>query len=122
MRALAEKLREHGLNPWLDEEQLRPGKPWQRELEKQIQTIKSAAVIIGKDTKAPWRDMEIDAFLREFVRRDVPVVPVLLETAPEEPELPVFLSSMGWVDFRESEPEPLEQLIWGITGEKPGRR
>ena len=38
------KLKERGLNPWLDEWELQPGLPWQRELERQIQNIKSAAV------------------------------------------------------------------------------
>jgi hypothetical protein len=26
---------------------------------------------------------------------------------------------MTWVDFRKQEPDPLKQLIWGITGKKP---
>jgi hypothetical protein len=30
-----------------------------------------------------------------------------------------FLSSYMWVDFRQQEPEPMGQLIWGITGIKP---
>jgi hypothetical protein len=26
---------------------------------------------------------------------------------------------MTWVDFRETAPDPLAQLIWGITGQRP---
>jgi hypothetical protein len=25
---------------------------------------------------------------------------------------------MTWVDFRKRDPDPMEQLIWGITGER----
>jgi hypothetical protein len=31
----------------------------------------------------------------------------------------MFLSNHTWVDFRKSDPDPLEYLIWGITGKKP---
>jgi hypothetical protein len=44
VKEIAETLKQQGLTPWLDEWELQPGLPWQRELEKQIQNIKSAAV------------------------------------------------------------------------------
>jgi hypothetical protein len=59
------------------------------------------------------------AFLSEFVSRQVPVIPLLLPDAPHVPELPVFLRLMTWVDFRRDDPNPLEQLIWGITRKRP---
>jgi len=62
--------------------------------------------------------MELDTFLRELVSRGCPVIPVLLKTAPDKPELPLFLASMTWVDFRKQEPDPMKQLIWGITSKK----
>jgi hypothetical protein len=43
---------------------------------------------------------------------------VILEGCEGIPKLPVFLEGMMWVDFRQKEPNPMEQLIWGITGEK----
>src|SRR5688572_12394450 len=92
--------------------------PWQPELEKQIKRIKAAAVFIGPSDLGPWQDMEQQAFLREFIKRKCPVIPVVLPTARKKkaPELPVFLGGMGWVDFRKQDPDPLGQLIWGITG------
>ena len=111
-------MKEHGILPWLDEWELRPGLPWQRLLEEQIGQIKSAAVFIGKDGIGPWEQMELEAFLREFVNRGVPVIPVILANAPKEPKLPIFLRSMTWVDFRKKEPDSLKRLIWGITGER----
>src|SRR2546425_899396 len=66
----------------------------------------------------PWHLSEMDAFLRQFKKRSCPVIPVLLPDAPQQPELPIFLAEMSWVDFRKQEPDPLEELIWGITGKR----
>lgn len=111
-------MKEQGLLPWLDVWELRPGLPWQRALEEQIEHIQTAAVFVGKDGIGPWQQMELEAFLREFVSRGCPVIPVLLDYAPDKPQLPVFLRGMTWVDFRKADSEPLENLIWGITGKR----
>jgi hypothetical protein len=108
-----------GLLPWLDQWELRPGTPWQRVLEEQIANIHAAAVFVGREGIGPWQRQELDGFLREFNKRGCPVIPVLLPGAAGEPELPLFLRGMTWVDFRENVPEPLAQLIWGITGQRP---
>jgi TIR domain len=114
VRALAQQLRGRGLRPWLDEHELRPGLPWQRVFEEQIQSIPAAIVVVGS-TVGPWQDRELAAFLRQFVQRGCPVIPVLLPGI-ERPELPVFLDGMAWVDLAVADPDPLDQLEWGITG------
>jgi len=121
VRKICEQIKELGLLPWLDEEQLQPGLPWQPLLEKQIMQIKSAAVFVGKSGLGPWQQREIDALLREFKQRGCPVIPVLLLDAPhkrKKPSLPVFLRGMTWVDFRVQKPDPLQRLYWGITGKR----
>ncbi|MEH2412695.1 GUN4 domain-containing protein [Nostoc sp.] len=85
-----------------------------------INEIRAAAVFVGESGFGPWQDQEIKAFIRAFVQRKCPVIPVLLPDAPQEPVLPVFLQGLMWVDFRLQNPEPMGQLMWGITGEKPG--
>lgn len=118
---IGELLKSNGIAPWLDEWDLQPGLPWQPLIEQQIKQIKAAAVFVGEVGLGSWQKMEIDALLRAFVRRGCPVIPVLLENAPREPELPVFLEGMTWVDFRKKDPDPLERLIWGITGKRQGK-
>jgi hypothetical protein len=118
VKQIGEQLKASGLRPWLDEWELRPGVFWGKELDKQIKHIKAAAVFIGSDGIGPWQDMEIDAFLRRFVKQGSPAIPVILPGCQETPELPVFLEGMTWVDFRKADPDPLAQLIWGITGER----
>jgi hypothetical protein len=118
VKVIGEQLKERDLHPWLDEWELRPGFLGQKELEKQIENIRSAAVFVGPNGIGPWQDMEIDAFLRQFVRRSLPVIPVILPGCEKIPELPPFLGGMTWVDFRRDDPSPLQRLIWGITGKK----
>ena len=120
VKQIGQQLMAAGLLPWLDEWELRPGLPWQRALEEQIGKIKTAAVFVGKNGLGPWQQQELDAFLRAFVSRGCPVIPVLLADAPQEPALPVFLQAMTWVDFRRADPDPMQRLIWGITGKREG--
>jgi tetratricopeptide (TPR) repeat protein len=115
-RDLAGRLRSAGIEPWLFEEQLRPGQRWQKELERQIETIGAAIVCVGEAGIGPWQDQEIDAFLRQFVRRGSPIIPVLLSTCRDSPKLPLFLEGIQCVDFRREEPDPLGLLVWGIAG------
>ena len=35
--------------------------------------------------------------------------------------LPVFLQGLTWVDLTVTEPDPIDQLVWGITGEHENR-
>jgi hypothetical protein len=119
VKQIGRQLMEQGIRPWLDEWDLRPGFSWQKALEEQISNIRAAAVFVGKSGIGPWQDQELSAFLREFVKRDCPVIPVILSSCESTPELPVFLSGMTWVDFRQDEPVPLDRLIWGVTGRRP---
>jgi hypothetical protein len=121
VRELADTLLAHGLRPWLDEREIRPGQRWQKELERVIGSVNSAAVLTGRSGIGPWQDEEIEALLDDFKRRSAHVIPVLLPTATELREVPLFLRNRSWVDFRVSEPDPVEQLIWGITGQRRER-
>ncbi|HEX4697190.1 MAG TPA: TIR domain-containing protein [Candidatus Udaeobacter sp.] len=122
IKEIGENLKLQGVSPWLDEWELRPGLPWQRALEQQIENVQSAAVFVGAEGMGPWQHQEIDAFLRSFVQRKRPVIPVLLSTAPATPDLPLFLEQNTWVDFRVSDPDPMERLLWGITGQHGGTK
>jgi hypothetical protein len=118
VKQIGKQLVRRGIRPWLDEWNLPPGRLWQPVLEEQIQKIKSVAVFVGDDGLGPWAEVEVHAFLREFVKRRCPVIPVILPSAHEVPKLPVFLDGMHWVDFRKDDPDPIDQLIWGITGKR----
>lgn len=118
VKKIGEHLKESGLLPWLDEWELPPGKPWQELLEAQIGSIQSVAVFVGPDGIGPWQNMEMRAFLSEFVDRKIPVIPVLLPDCEDAPSLPIFLRTLTWVDFRKDDPDPFQRLVWGITQQK----
>ena len=122
VKRMGEGLRARALLPWLDEWELPPGQAWQELLERQIQRIASAAVCIGPAGLSPWHQQEMRGFISEFVDRRLPVIPVLLPGAPAQPELPLFLRQFTWVDFRRADPDPFDQLVWGITGQRPQGR
>jgi len=115
---IGERLKLVGILPWLDRWEIAPGKQWQRELGKQIKHVKSAAIFLGKNGVGPWQDQEQEAFIRHYVSRACPIIPVILSNCSKVPDLPVLLEGLQWVDFRKSEPDPMEQLIWGITGKQ----
>jgi hypothetical protein len=91
-------------------------------LEEQIETIKAVAVFVGEKGIGPWQNEELRAFLCAFVERRCPVIPVLLPEASKQPKLPVFLRNRMWIDFRQEEPNPINQLLWGVTGERSSSR
>ncbi|WP_204137331.1 toll/interleukin-1 receptor domain-containing protein [Halomicronema sp. CCY15110] len=117
---IAQQLQQNNLKPWLDVWELQPGAIWQFALEQQIESIGAAAVFVGQQGLGPWQSEEIYAFLQEFIQRGCPVIPVMLPNVPKQPRLPIFLKNRHWVDFRLQDPDPLVQLVWGVTGIKPG--
>lgn len=119
IRCIADDLIKLGIKPWLDEREIKPGSLWQSALEEQISNIKSATVFVGESGIGPWQNIEIRTFINEFVERKCPVIPAILPSAKTTPPLPILLKSLHYVDFRVSNPDPLIQLQWGITGERP---
>jgi DNA polymerase III delta prime subunit len=119
VREIAQRLAAEDINPWLDQEQIRPGTSWQTVLGQQIETIKSAAVFVGKSGIGPWQNQEMQGLLSQFVNRACPVIPVILSSTDKTPVLPWTLANLHCVDFRARNSDPIKQLIWGITGKKP---
>jgi GTPase SAR1 family protein len=116
VRSIAQRLRSRGLRPWMDERQLRPGQQWQPELEEIIARVPAAALVFGAQ-RGPWQAREIYAFIQQSVSRGCVIVPVLLPDA-DTADLPVFLQGLTWVNLAVPEPDPIDQLVWGVTGQR----
>lgn len=120
VRELKRLLAAKELKVWLDEDELRPGIPWQRLLEAGITSSESVAVLVGSDGLGPWEDEEMQGALRLAVNNGRAVIPVLLPGSPPKPQLPMFLGNRTWVDLHAGfNEEGLARLIWGITGSRP---
>ncbi len=118
---IREQLKQQGIYAWLDKYDFEPFRRWQEQLEEIIPQIKAVAVFIGSSGVGRWADIEMREFLVEFAQRKIRMGLVILPGCPDEliEEVPRFLKGFHWVDFRQSDPDPMEQLIWGITGVKP---
>ena len=116
---IAEGLERRGIIAWVDEWDISPGQSWQKLIQEQMAQVKSAAVFVGQNGIGPWQNEEIEALLQQFRERGCMVIPVLLPSAPSNPEIPLFLGNRRYVDFRQTDPNPLDLLIAGIKGESP---
>jgi len=116
VRLLAQALKARGLLAWMDEAELIPGRPWQPAIEQLIQVVRSAAVVVGPHGVGPWQEFEKEACVTEFVRRGLPVIPVVLPGAPGDASLPLFLRKFTLVNLRDGfTKEGLDRLERGIT-------
>lgn len=117
--SIGEKLKAEGILPWFDILEVKPGTPEKRRQEQQIRKIPVAAVFVGQHKIVDRQELQMYSFIDEFIEREISVIPVILTNAPKDLRLPPYLGNFGRVDFRRSVPEPMGQLIWGITGKRP---
>ena len=122
VRQLAKLLEQRRIKVWLDEEQLVPGEPWIKGLERGLQTSKAVAVCLGRHEMGRWQDPEMQVALNLATKSELLVMPILLPGAGESPEMSAFLALYTWVDLRGGfAVEGIDRIEWGITGKKPSR-
>ncbi|MFN6487945.1 MULTISPECIES: TIR domain-containing protein, partial [unclassified Nostoc] len=118
IEAIANQLRQRGLNPWLDKQEILAGKSFQDAIQEGIQQAKSAAIFISLNGLGKWQLQELRSLNSRFVNEDLPLIPVLLPGVTEIPNDPrlLFLKELNWVRFVDNvdEKEPLERLIEAI--------
>ena len=121
VRKIAQELKRLSLKPWLDEEQIPPGRPFQDVIQQAIPLVKSAAIFIGLDGLGRWQSWELRSLISQCVERKIPVIPVLLPGVKQIPEELIFLKEFRWVSFsqRIDDDHALDLLQWGITFKKP---
>lgn len=120
-RELARALKARGLRPWLDEDELPLGLPWQERLEAAIERSSSFAMLIGPNGIGPWQDEEMRAALMLARKRHLPVIPVLLAGAPPMSNLPPFLGNRTGVEMRAGlTPDAIDRLARGIPRTRQG--
>jgi len=114
VKEIRDRLKQFGLRPWLDEQELIAGGRWLKLLQEQIVQVDSAAIFFGSHGIGRVQEHEIEILLNEAMKRELSLIPVLLSNTVEKPELRPLLELRGWVDFRE--PEPIKKLFEGIKG------
>jgi hypothetical protein len=120
IETLAERLKQHGLKPWLDKEQIPPGRWFQDVIQQAITEVKCAAIFVGTAGLGKWQALEIRSFISQCVTNDIPVIPVLLPGVQKLPDHLLFLQELNWVAFKTlDDGGAFNNLIWGITGKRP---
>jgi hypothetical protein len=125
VRQLANKLLEHGILAWVDDEGVLAGERFSKKLENTIDRAGALAVLIGPQGLGQWQEMEYHAALqRSLEDRDengrprLRLIPVLLPGVAPKPELPLFLRGLHYIDLRKEGPEnqaQLRKLVEAIT-------
>ncbi len=123
VEALARRLRDDGLEPFLDKWHLIPGEPWQEALEEALEASRTCAVFVGARL-GPWQNEEMRAALDERARDgSFRVIPVLLPGAlmPGKKDLPRFLRRLTWVELGAGldDDDAYHRLVCGIRGVPP---
>jgi transcriptional regulator with XRE-family HTH domain len=118
---IVQLLQARGIRTWVDELDLPPGRLFQDEIERVLRSCRSAALFVGSDGAGPWERLEIKAAISQYVKRGLPVIPVLLDDTAADPHLPMFLREFRMVRLGLGSRirSGLDDLVWGITGAKP---
>jgi|GEM_PF-6440457 hypothetical protein len=117
VRIICRKLKEEGLRPWLDEEQIEAGKVFQDEIQQGIIQSKSAAIFIGAKGLGDFQGIELKILISISQKKRISVIPVLLPGVDIIPEGLLLLQQFHWVKFKNINDESaLYKLKMGILG------
>ncbi len=99
VRALYRRLRDDGLQPWLDEEDLQPGQQWRREIPKAVRAADIVLVCLSNRSiaKSGYVQKEIAIALDAAEERPEGTI-YIVPTWLEECEVPERLRDWQWVD------------------------
>jgi len=114
--SMGKLLRERGIYPWIDIEQIPPGRWFQDVIQSAIRRVKTAAIVIGKSGFGRWQKVELRAFLTRCVEDGIPLIPILLPEVETIPSDFLFLKELNYVRFNKKidEQDALSKIIWGI--------
>jgi hypothetical protein len=113
-------LRKHGLNPWLDKNEIPAGRAFLTYMEKGIEQSRSAAIVFGANGVGDWQNIEIQALLIKCLDQDIPLIPVLLPGIADDKKLPLFMRTFNWIKFDNLEDgEAMQALVQGIKEDRP---
>ena len=98
---LARRLRQGGLDVWLDMEKLQPGDRWMSQIEKALHGASAFVVYVGANGVRNWVDNEVRVALDRSTRdTNFRLIPVLGPRS--DPRiLPTFLKQYQWLDLRQ---------------------
>lgn len=116
VKELAQRMRQAGIDVWLDVDELQPGDEWMRELEVALDGSEAFAVYIGRTGIMRWIGREVRVALDRNTQdprfRFIPI----LGPGADPKALPRFVAQHQWVDLRDGDLDPVKirQLVGSI--------
>lgn len=120
VRAIAQELKQQGLKPWIDEDQIRPGDPIPTKVQEGISQSRNFAFFVGLEGFGKFQGFwELDALIMLSAKNNLRIIPVLLPGVKDLPKDQPFFASRRYLQFHQSvdETEPLKELIQTIRNE-----
>src|SRR3954468_17958084 len=96
-KAVAQLLRNTGVDVWLDLDQLMPGEEWQKALENALQDSSHFVVLVGDAGVPRWVDREVRYALDRNTQDPAYRVIPLLGPGSKENALPLFLQQQQYL-------------------------
>jgi hypothetical protein len=111
---LARELGRKGVRTWVDEAQILVGDSPIAKIDNAISKTRFFVVVLSKDSlERSWVKKELEmAITREITEKRFTILPALIG----ECELPLYLRTKRYADFRQSEEKGLQDLLQALVG------
>jgi formylglycine-generating enzyme required for sulfatase activity len=119
---LALKLREKGIEAWLDKAELPGGGHWLNQAAEALGACRSCAFFVGPTGLGQWQESELRIAIERHVKEGTfPVIPVILPGGDPK-SLPTYLNGYTWVAFPQTidDEEAVHRFVCYIRGTTPG--
>ncbi len=107
---------------FFDEKENPPGQVWTKHVERALDAATLFAIFIGAAGIGKWQQIEIQNITEARMERGCSVMPAFLPDAQHSARLPMQLAGLTWIDFRRSDPDPMAELIQGISTRSTSRQ
>ena len=125
-KRLQQRLQQDQIKLWLDKYDLEPLKHWEEQIEKLISHAFCAPIFVGSSGLGPYQKKEVEKLIgigrnNPNFRLGLVILPSCLDDPREDPGISEDIKKLQWINFHQERPDPIEQLIWVITGQKPNQ-
>ena len=104
-----------GAHGWFAHDEVLPGQIWNEQVTEALSCAKAATVFLGPRGMGKHQEIEYQALQQRAARKELTIIPIILDTCGELPEIPVLLHGTRYADFRGANPEhAVRQVVRAI--------
>lgn len=114
VRKLTDEIQDQGYRVWLDEKELIAGDSLPKTIGKAIETCRVSIIVLSRySISSNWVQYEVSHATNRMIKGEMRLIPVLIQDVT----LPVELSGLVYVDFRESYDDGLRKVLFALDSE-----